>query len=209
MTIKVGIVYFCVLLLLPITQASIIPVTASQFSGTPTIYDGILGGTPVPYGYANNTNDQGWILWNVGDHFIVNFNTATAFNKFRIWSVYTGSIRGSKWEVLGSTNGTTFTSIATFNYVTSMGGGVNDNGTTRSDYAGWYEFNFNASAIAYQYWKIVNVQTLYSHSARSAEVQFYAADNVPEPMSVFLLSLGFLGYSIILRQNRKKEKGED
>ena len=169
-------------------SASPIAVTPAQFSGTTASFSGDpFGGDPPPYGYTNNTNDTGWI-WNVGDYFTVDFLSPVALNKFRVWSVYPGGARGATWQVLGSNDGANFVAVDSFNYLLSVGGGVNDDGSARADYAGWYQYVINAAGTSYRYWRFTDVNTLdvnsINHSPRSAQVEFYGPAAAAPPGGV-------------------------
>jgi hypothetical protein len=176
--------------------ADLLVVSPSQFSGTRASFsDNQIGGNPPPYGFTNNATDNGWI-WNVGDYFTVDFLTPTALEEFRVWSVYARApdpaVRGARWEILSSDDGFSFTHEANFNYLLSRGGGVNNDGTVRSDSAGWYEGDLNpTNAPFHRYWRIRDSATLAGHSPRSAQVEFYGITSVPEP-SVVLLACGAL-----------------
>ena len=157
-----------------------------------------------PYGFSNNASDVGWIWYN-GDNFTVDFLTAEAVDTFRVWSVYAGGERGATWEILSSDNGTTFTHETNFTYDTSVGGGVNDDNSTRSDYAGWCSVSFNVVGNAHRYWQVLDAGALVNHSPRSAEVQFFSQTaTVPEPSSFALLSLGGIGLAIGASRRRTR-----
>lgn len=174
-----------------------ITVHPNQVSGSNAsavaLHDTPIGGSPLPYGYSNNLNDLGWI-WEVGDELKIDFQAPVSLNKFRVWSTYTEGTRGAVWDIESSDDGLNFTLASSFSYLLTPGGGVNDDGSQRSDFGGWYEANFNSAADAHQYWKLTDKQTLAQHSPRSGEIQFFAK-TVPESSPGIA---GFLGCVAIM-----------
>ena len=158
-------------------ESELLNVTPGMLSGPLNFYAspaGLTFNTPIPYGQANNASDNGWI-WpqdNSGS-LQVDFGTPTVVNYIRAWSCYPGGARGAQWHIEASTDATTWVAMTDWNYVTSVGGGVNDDGTARTDTAGWYDVSFNAGGAAYRYWRIRQVTVLVGNAARTGEMQFF------------------------------------
>jgi len=158
-----------------IGYGKLLVLASSAFLGsTASFHPDAFGGSPPPYGITNNLNDVGWI-YNVNDYFRVDLGSAMALYAIRLYSVYTSGQRGATMTVFSSDNDSTWTSVGTWNYV---GGGINDDGTTRSDYGGWYPTasTLFTSAGSHRYWKMTMTAVLYSHMPNTAQVEFYAAN---------------------------------
>ena len=158
-------------------QAKLYEVTPDMLSGPLNFFatsGGLSFAPPIPYGQVNNTGDQGWI-WpqdNSGN-LSVDFGAPTVVNYIRAWSCYAGGSRGAEWRIDASTDGVNWVTMTNWDYVTSIGGGVNDDGSARSDTTGWYGISFNSGGAAYRYWRIQQVSVLVGNSARTGEIQFF------------------------------------
>jgi len=171
-----------------VSDAKII-VTPAMLSGPLNFFAspaGLTFKTPIPYGIANNVSDSGWI-WPQDDTGLlhVDFGSRTPLAKFRVFSSYGGGARGAIWAIEGSNDDATWTLVTNFRYETSVGGGVNDDGTKRSDTGGWYEASFNENgASSYRYWQIRQTERTIGHAPRCAQVEFYGVLPVPSVVSV-------------------------
>jgi hypothetical protein len=207
------------------------PVTADMLSGSLDFHAGInlvLEGhaNPIPYGFENNLNDQGWI-WprsDTGDGtsdpgfpgvLFIDLGEPKEIFAFRGWSSFTGGSRGGRWRISSSQDDNVYTEVATFDFVTTSGGGVDDRGNSMpsGNFGGWYSINFNPDGAAAQYWEVLQIEDLVSHSPRVAEVQFLTSPATPEP---FVLSSSPLGpgvsltapLQVVLRDNATQVAGD-
>jgi hypothetical protein len=114
----------------------------------------------------------------------VDFGTPTALERFRIWVTYADGARGATWAIEYSSDSTNWTKSADFDYRSSQGGGLNDDGTRRTDYGGWYGIFFNLDNVEARYWRIRQTAVTISHPPRSGQVEFYDAPPA-EPVLLF------------------------
>ena len=132
-------------------------------------------GNPGPYGVDNVTGkdvDAGFI-WNPGSHFVVDFGKAKQIKQVRLWSGYGGGARGATMQVAFSNQpGGPFTvpEGGKFNYLTSSGGGVLDNGEASPDFTGSYHYEFQPATA--RYWRIAMVGVTSGHMPRTTTIQF-------------------------------------
>lgn len=162
-------------------------VCPAQLSGPLNFFASPAGlgfGSPIPYGIANNVSDNGWI-WpsdNSGSLQVV-LGVPAALNRFRVYSSFGGASRGANWAIEYSMNGESWVLATHFPFVTTLGGGINDDFTPRTDYGGWYEARFNESGrMIAPYWRVRQTEVLVGHAPRCAQVEFYG---VPlEPLGV-------------------------
>ncbi|MSU35979.1 MAG: hypothetical protein EXS36_12925 [Pedosphaera sp.] len=163
-------------------------VTPEMLSGPLVFFaspNGLTHKAPIPYGIANNVTDSGWI-WPQDDtgELDVDFGVPTELNRFRAFSSYGGGPRGADWAIEYSTNNTDWQTGGDFLFETSNGGGVNNDGSARTDAGGWYEVNFNEAGKEARYWRIRQVAHTISHAPRVAQVEFYAAVKQPSVKSL-------------------------
>ena len=161
---------------------SVLPVTPAMLSGpfsffaSPSITE---FKNPIPYGFANNVIDDGWI-W-PGDNsgrFTVDLGAPTTLQGFRVYSTYAGGGRGANWAIESSQDQVNWLLVTNFNFTTRLGGGKNDDDSARADYAGWYSCNFNADeAIAGRYWRVRQTAVLVNHAPRSGQIKFQGASD--------------------------------
>lgn len=135
--------------------------------------------TPLPYGVANNASDLGWI-WVNDSYLTIHFGTPVALARLRGYASYPPEGRGAIWAIEVSNDGAEFQPVSEFTFQTSVGGGVNDDGTVRSDCAGWYETSFNQDgAKTGQYWRVRQIGVTIQHAPRVAQLEFYSPAPVP------------------------------
>jgi len=132
-------------------------------------------GHPGPYGVRNVTGtdvDAGFI-WNPGSHFVVDFGKAKQIKQVRLWSGYGGGSRGATMQVAFSDEpGGPFTvpKGGEFDYLTSRGGGVLENGEASSDFTGSYRYEFQPATA--RYWRVAMVGATSGHMPRTTTIQF-------------------------------------
>lgn len=186
-----------------------VPITSAQLYGSLTFFASPAGldfGDPIPYGIPNNVSDLGWI-WpqdNSGE-LVVSLTAPQALNLFRVYSSYPGAPRGALWIIERSDDAASWTPVAEFPYETKLGGGVNADGTPRTDSGGWFtSAPFNPDHIAASYWRVRQDSVLEQegqqshHAPRSAQVEFYSIDNVLVPEPPFLVNLAREGSDIVI-----------
>jgi hypothetical protein len=153
-----------------------IPVTPEMLSGPLNFFaspGGLNFAEPIPYGVLNNDSDQGWIWPNDNSGYLaVDFGTATALGKFRVYSVYSGGQRGAIWAIQHSLDNLNWVTSTNFLFQTSEAGGVDEEGSPRPDYGGWYEITFNPAGEPFRYWRITQTEVTQSHAPRSGQVEF-------------------------------------
>ncbi len=146
---------------------------------------GLTFKNPIPYGIANNVNDIGWI-WpndNTGE-LQVDFGAPQALNRFRVYSTYPGGARGANWSIEYSSDKQTWTPSSTFPFETKAGGGVNGDGSPRTDAGGWYGIDFNTDGRSARYWRVIQTDVTMGHAPRAGQVEFYAPAVLPTVESV-------------------------
>jgi hypothetical protein len=167
-----------------------LPVTPEMLAGPLNFFaspSGLKFAEPVPYGIANNVSDHGWI-WpndNTGS-LVIDFGIPTALAKVRVYSTYAGSQRGAIWAVEHSSDQIKWINSTNFLFETTAGGGVNDDGSPRTDYAGWYEAHFNTTGQTFQYWRVLQTAVTAGHAPRAAQVQFYQLSAPATPLEVLI-----------------------
>ena len=141
-------------------------------------------GNPGPYGVRNVTGkdvDAGFI-WNPGSRFVVDFGKAKQIRQVRLWSGYGGGSRGANMRVAFSNEpGGPFTvpEGGEFNYLTSSGGGVLENGEASPDFTGSYHYTFQPATA--RYWRIAMVGVTAGHMPRTTTIQFGPMPDVVAP----------------------------
>ncbi|MEP6663982.1 MAG: hypothetical protein ABJC04_09990, partial [Verrucomicrobiota bacterium] len=165
-------------------DASFLNVTPAMLSG-PLIFfsspPGLTFTNPIPYGIVNNVFDTGWIWPTDNSSYLdINFGTNTALSRVRVFVSLATAPRGVVWTISYSDDGSTFTDFYTYNFQTTIGGGVNDDGTSRADYGGWYEAKFNQTGTeSHRYWSIAQTAVLMNHQPRAAQMEFYIPPALP------------------------------
>ena len=162
-------------------------VTPDMINGSTTFFAtpaGVNIGSPIPYGFANNTTDQGWI-WNNGSFVYVDFGVPTALKKLRAYSCYTLDAFAANWVIEYSTDQASYTKCADFAFENAVGGGINEDGTARDDCAGWYQTTFNESGVEARYWRIRQTEILIgTHAPRVAQIEFYGKIAAVAPLKL-------------------------
>lgn len=162
--------------------ATLLPVTPAMLSGPLAfIYSPVISGfsSPIPYGIANNLTDVGWI-WANESHLVLNGGGPIALTKLRAYTTYADTPRGAVWAIEVSDDGVSFEPVGEFVFETKPGGGVNDDGTARSDCAGWYEVAFNQEGAKLgQYWRVRQTRVTVRHAPRTGQLEFYTSVALP------------------------------
>ena len=171
-----------------------LPVTPEMLSGPLNFFaspPGLKFADPIPYGIANNVSDNGWIWPNDNrGNLVIDFETPTTLVKFRVYSTYPGGQRGAKWAIEHSDDQAIWINSTNFLFETTVGGGVDDDGTPRTDYAGWYEILFNSGGEAFRYWRISQTAITASHAPRAGKVEFYQRAGPATPLVIFINTEG-------------------
>jgi len=166
--------------------ATLLPVTPSMLSGpliffaSPPITEFAV---PIPYGFANNLTDSGWI-WPTDNTglLVVDFGTPVALNRFRVYCTFNGGARGATWVVERSSDNFSWVHEADFAYLQEFGVGVDDSGNPVDGFGGWYEVKFNVGGTADRYWRVRQSGILVSHAPRSGQMEFHGiAEPSPGP----------------------------
>ena len=142
---------------------------------------------PYPYGFANvsgPTVDQGFI-WNPDSHFVIDFGEAREFHSVCLWSGYGGAAKGAKMQVTYATEPAgpyTTPEGGEFHYLTSIGGGVLQDGSQSPDTTGYYVYEFKAATA--RYWRIAMVEVTEGHMPRTTGIHF---GRIPDSIAPGLL----------------------
>jgi hypothetical protein len=140
---------------------------------------------PAPYGDGENTSSVGW-SWINNENVEVNFQVPTVVSEFRAYSTDPTDPSGATWEIQYSSDNSNWTTMTNFNFTTFAGGGVNDDGSSRSDLAGWYQTTFNTNGgISAQYWQVVETAVTGAQAPVVGPVQFIGAQGTPHPVMAF------------------------
>lgn len=140
--------------------------------------------SPMPYGLPpinGKAADQGFI-WQSGSHFVVDFGAAKEIDLVRLWSGYGGGVRGAEMEVSFAAQPRgpfTVPKGGLFDYQTSVGGGVQQDGSTSPDTTGFYNYTFEP-AVA-RYWRIALVRPTSGHMPRTTTIEFGPMPDVIAP----------------------------
>ena len=173
-------------------QGGLLDVYPSMLSGSLNFFASPAGLTfaqPLPYGIANNVNDQGWI-WPIDNSgsLTVDFRVPAIVQKFRAFTSYGGAGRGANWAIEYSNDGVNFTKSTDFVYQNTKDGGLNDDGTSRTDFGGWFGTTFNAGSTAARYWRIRQTAVTIGHAPRTAQLEFSGSLAQPLPVTPEMLS---------------------
>ena len=146
---------------------------------------------PGPYGVHNVTgkNVDAGFIWNPGSHFVVDFGKAKQIKQVRLWSGCGSVARGANMQVAFSNEpGGPFTvpEGGDFNYLTSRGGGVLENGEASPDFTGSYHYEFEPATA--RYWRIAMVGVTSGHMPRTTTIQFGPMPDLVAPGLVGTIS---------------------
>ena len=148
------------------------PADSTTFQHAPI--PGVFG-NPGPYGFSNvtgKTADAGFI-WNPGSHFVVDFGKPKQIKQVRLWSGYGGGVRGANMQVAyaDAPDGRyTVPAGGDFNYLTSSGGGVLQDGKPSPDFSGSYHYEFEP--VTARYWRVSMVSVTSGHMPRTTTIAF-------------------------------------
>jgi hypothetical protein len=139
---------------------------------------------PAPYGMPNvagETVDTGFI-WNPGSHFVVDFGDSKRIRRIRFWSGFGGGVRGANMEIsfASAPEGPYQVPVGgTFEYLTSVGGGILEDGSKSPDTTGWYEYEFEPATG--RYWRVAMVNATSGHMPRTTTIQIGPLTDTAEP----------------------------
>jgi hypothetical protein len=131
--------------------------------------------SPWPYGIPNVTGkstDEGFI-WNPGSHFVIDFGAAKEIDQICIWSGYGGGERGAEMKVSCASRPDgpyTVPDGGVFEYATSAGGGILEDGSQSPDSTGYYQYEFEPTAA--RYWRVTMVRATRGHMPRTTSIHF-------------------------------------
>ncbi|MSU35985.1 MAG: hypothetical protein EXS36_12955 [Pedosphaera sp.] len=171
-------------------EGALIPVAATWLSGPLNFFASPAGLTfqePIPYGVPNNLADGGWIWPNDNSGRLeIDFGAPTALGRVRVYSTYPGGPRGATWAIEHSTDKFNWIGSVDFAYTTKPGGGVNGDGSVRTDTAGWYELRLNPNSEEFQYWRVRQKAVTTSHAPRCGQMEFHLTPAPAAPPSLHL-----------------------
>lgn len=114
--------------------------------------------TNAPFGVADNASDSGWIMSPGGtEYFIYDFgSTQSDINRIVFFSSYNGGPRGATFQIQVSNDGSSWTNLATINYVTNGAGA----------------YIYGLPSFSARYVKVYVIGIISSHAPRTATVKF-------------------------------------
>jgi hypothetical protein len=71
-----------------------------------------------------------------------------------------------------------------FPFETKSGAGLNEDGSPRTDFGGWYQTSFNAAGAAARYWRVRQITATVTHAPRAGEMAFYAFAAATAPLAL-------------------------
>ena len=107
------------------------------------------------------------------------------------WSGYGGGERGAKMQVAYAAEpGGPYTipEGGEFNYRTSIGGGIREDGSQSPDSTGFYAYPFKAATA--RYWRVAMVEVTAGHMPRTTSIHFGPIPNAVAPGLVGAISRG-------------------
>jgi hypothetical protein len=165
-------------------------VSLDMLSGSLDFYDSgvtLAFGFPLPYGWINNLQDEGWI-WKDDSFLTVEFLQPVALTRIRVYSVCNFNCsRGARWATEHSNDGLLWLPSTNFQYSTDSGVGVDDLGSPLVGMGGWYSFAFNEDGTYDLFWRIRQVEVLNWHAPPSAEMEFYGIVEIPTNAAPLLI----------------------
>jgi hypothetical protein len=141
-------------------------------------------GVPAPYGIPNATGksaDKGFI-WSPGSHFVVDFGIEKMVDRVCFVSGFGGGNRGAEMEVSHASvpaGPYTVSEGGTFQYVTSIGGGVLQDGVASPDGTGYCQYSFKPATA--RYWRVAMVRVTGVHMPRTTSTHLGPIPGVVAP----------------------------
>jgi hypothetical protein len=133
------------------------------------------GSTSTTYNTSSTANGE-WIQVALSSSVVINYY-------YMVFSVASGTAIPYSWILLGSNNGSTWSSIDTFSYGTAITSYPNNN---------WkYPFvalplNVSSNTTAYQYYRVVFTQSFGSTSVSVADIQLFQANASTNTLNIRL-----------------------
>ena len=159
-----------------------------------TFLHGIIPGAfddPGPYGLQNeagDTVDTGFI-WTSDSHIVVDFGSPKRVQNIHFWSGYGGGARGANMEVsyASSPQGPyTIPRGGSFNYTTSLGGGILEDGSKSPDSTGFYQYEFEPATA--RYWRVATTNPTAGHMPRTTTLHFGSIPNLVAPQLTAIIT---------------------
>ena len=158
---------------------------------------------PAPFGFSPNFFNHGWrfVVDNTGGtgtpppdlvSFEIDFQQPQSITSMRLYSSWTDGPQGAEHRLEHSDDGSNWfhNDGLTFQWETTVGGGVNDAGNpelTGGGYGGWYDWSFNNAQIPHQHWRIASTgdisKLVNNNGPKTAALEFYTSGTfVPPPI---------------------------